>query len=151
MRSDTYTLRTEAVRENLIRFIRACPLGDTQVRISAGASERRSQAQNDRMWAMLSEVARQVQWHGQWLTAADWKEMVTAALKQQRVVPGIEGGFVVLGSRTSRMTIREMQEVIDFVEYFGAQHNVRFKDPRADTPVPMASTGETAGASVSRT
>lgn len=146
--ADTYFLRTEHVRENLLRFIRACPLGNTKITISEPS--RRSAEQNAKMWAMLGEVARQVQWHGQWLSDADWKDMATAAIKRQRVVPGIDGGFVVLGSRTSQMNVRDMQEVIDFIEAFGAQHNVVFRDPRAETPVPSNSAGETPGASVSR-
>jgi hypothetical protein len=55
--------------------------------------------------------------------------MATAALKKQRVIPGIEGGFVVLGDSTSQMTIAEMGELMDFLEAFGAQHDVRFTAP----------------------
>jgi len=89
----------------------------------------RSSEQNARMWAMLTEIARQVDWHGQKLTPEDWKDMATAALKRQRVVPGIDGGFVVLGQRTSKMTIGEMSELMDFLEAFGAEHDVRFSAP----------------------
>lgn len=89
----------------------------------------RSSEQNARMWAMLTEIARQVEWHGQKLTAEDWKDMATAALKRQRVVPGIDGGFVVLGQRTSKMTVGEMAELMDFLEAFGAEHGVRFSAP----------------------
>lgn len=89
----------------------------------------RSSEQNARMWAMLTEIARQVDWHGQKLTAEDWKDMATAALKRQRVVPGIDGGFVVLGQRTSKMTVGEMAELMDFLEAFGAEHGVRFSAP----------------------
>ena len=91
--------------------------------------ETRSSEQNARMWAMLTEIARQVDWHGQKLTPEDWKDMATAALKRQRVVPGIDGGFVVLGQRTSKMTIGEMSELMDFLEAFGAEHDVRFSAP----------------------
>jgi hypothetical protein len=89
----------------------------------------RSSEQNARMWAMLTEISRQVPWHGQKLTAEDWKDMATAALKRQRVVPGIDGGFVVLGQRTSKMTVGEMAELMDFLEAFGAEHGVRFSAP----------------------
>ena len=87
-------------------------------------TETRSTAQNRLMWSALGDLARQVEWHGQHLTADDWKAMCTAALKRQRVVPGLDGGFVVLGKRTSRMTRPEMTELIDFVHAFGAQHGV---------------------------
>lgn len=89
----------------------------------------RSTQQNARMWAMLDEISQQVMWHGQKLTAEDWKDMATAALKRQRVVPGIDGGFVVLGQRTSKMTVGEMAELMDFLEAFGAEHGVRFSAP----------------------
>jgi hypothetical protein len=96
--------------------------------------ETRSQAQNRRLWAMLRDVARQVVWHGQKLTDTEWKDMATAALKRQKVVPGIDGGFVVLGSSTRRMTVAEMGELIDFLEAFGALHDVKFTAPKGMEP-----------------
>lgn len=83
------------------------------------------------MWAMLHDVSEQVVWHGQKLAPEDWKDMATAALKRQRVVPGLDGGFVVLGQRTSKMSKADMSELIDFLEAFGAQQGVRFTAPEA--------------------
>ena len=84
--------------------------------------------QNDLMWAILGELSQQVVWHGQKLTPDNWKDVLTAALKRQAVVPGIDGGFVVLGQRTSKMTVKEMNEVIELAYAFGAQNGVKFKD-----------------------
>lgn len=86
--------------------------------------ETRSDAQNSLMWSCLSDIAKQVDWHGQKLSADDWKDMATAALKRQRVVPGIDGGFVVLGQRTSRMTKAELSELVDFLHALGDQRGV---------------------------
>lgn len=86
--------------------------------------EKRSDAQSRLMWSSLGDLSRQVDWHGQKLEASDWKEMCTAALKKQRVVPGLEGGFVVLGASTRAMTKAEMTELIDFVHMVGANHGV---------------------------
>lgn len=86
--------------------------------------ETRSTAQNALLWARLTDIARDVDWHGQKLSTQDWKEMSTAAIKKQRVVPGIEGGFVVLGASTSKMTKQEMGELLDFLMAFGDQHGV---------------------------
>ena len=94
--------------------------------------ETRSSAQNARMWVLLQALADQVVWHGQKLTAAEWKDACTAALKRQRVVPGIEGGFVVLGTSTSSMTRTEMAELQDFIESFGAQQSVYFGEVLAE-------------------
>ena len=90
------------------------------------ATATRSTMQNARMWAMLTEVSEQVDWYGKKLTPDEWKTMATAALRRQRVVPGIEGGFVVLGESTKIMTKAELSELIDFIDAFGAQHGVKF-------------------------
>ena len=87
----------------------------------------RTIAQNDLMWSLLGEISKQLVWHGQNLTPENWKDVLTAALKRQAVVPGIDGGFVVLGQRTSKMTVKEMNEVIEMAYAFGAQNGVEFK------------------------
>jgi hypothetical protein len=92
---------------------------------------KRNLSQNALMWTLLSDVAEQVEWHGQKLSPENWKDMCSAALKAQRVVPGIDGGFVVLGARTSRMTKSEMSEMIEFIYAFGAQHGVTFDEVAA--------------------
>ena len=56
----------------------------------------------------------------------------TAALKRQDVVPGIDGGFVVLGKETSKMTIAEMGELMTLMEAFGAEKGVRFSAVEGD-------------------
>lgn len=84
--------------------------------------------QNDLMWALLTEISNQVVWHGQKLTPDNWKDVLTAALKRQSVVPGIDGGFVVLGQRTSKMSVKELNEVIDLAYAFGAQNGVVFNE-----------------------
>ena len=62
----------------------------------------RSTEQNARMWAMLTDVSRQVDWYGRKLKPEEWKHVFSASLKKQDVVPGLDGGFVVLGLSTSR-------------------------------------------------
>jgi hypothetical protein len=91
--------------------------------------ETRSLMQNARLWAMLTDISRQVDWYGRRLTAEEWKHVFTAALSKQDVVPGIDGGFVVLGKSTSKMTKPEMAELQTLIEAFGADKGVRFTAP----------------------
>lgn len=83
--------------------------------------------QNARMWAMLTDVSKQVDWHGQHLSPEDWKHVFSAGLHQQRAVPGIDGGFVVLGQSTRRMSKEQLSELMELIEAFGAQHEVTFE------------------------
>ncbi|NBW22231.1 MAG: recombination protein NinB [Caulobacteraceae bacterium] len=87
----------------------------------------RSLEQNRMMWANLEDIAQQVVWYGVKLTKDEWKDVLTAALKKQKVVPGIEGGFVVIGARTSKMTVPEMTELIELSTAFGTQQGVKFR------------------------
>lgn len=89
----------------------------------------RTLEQNAKLWAVLADVSEQVNWHGQKLTPEDWKHVFSAALNQQRVVPNIDStGFVVLGQSTSKMTVRQMADMIELINAFGAERNVNFKE-----------------------
>lgn len=96
--------------------------------------ETRSLEQNARMWAMLTDVSRQVVWYGRKLTPEDWKHVFTASMTKQEVVPGIDGGFVVLGKSTSQMTRAEMSELQELMQAFGAQQGVKFTAPEFIDP-----------------
>ena len=91
--------------------------------------ETRTLAQNSRLWAMLTDVSQQVVWHGRKLLPEEWKWVFTAALKKQDAVPGLDGGFVILGQSTSKMTRREMSDLQTLIEAFGAERDVRFTAP----------------------
>jgi hypothetical protein len=95
------------------------------------AKPTRTLEQNSRLWALLTDVSRQVQWPVdgklQFLSPDEWKTIFTAAHeKHQRVAQGIEGGFVMLGSSTSKMSIGDMIDLQTIIEGFGAEHGVRW-------------------------
>lgn len=89
---------------------------------------RRSVSQNSMMWALLGDISDQVEWHGQRLSKKDWKWIFTAAIRKQRMVPGIEGGMVYLGEPTSGMSKQQMTDMIDMMLAFGNDHNVVWSD-----------------------
>lgn len=94
----------------------------------------RSMLQNDKMWAMLTDVSNQVAWpvNGVMtkLPPEDWKSIITASIEtENRMAMGINGGVVMLGKSTSKMTIKEMIDVIDFLHAFGAERSVRWTAP----------------------
>lgn len=103
--------------------------GDTRLTLEI-RPEKRSDAQNRRLWAMLADIAAQIEWHGKKLGAEDWKAIFTASLRSMNVVPNLDNtGFVVLGQSTSRMTKAEMCELQTLMEAFGADKGVKFRAP----------------------
>jgi len=121
----TYKLVSDSVKAHCIEQIRAAPFGKVVVIQNAA----RSLEQNARMWAMLTDISRQVDWYGNKLTPDEWKDVFSASLKRQKVVPGIDGGFVVCGQRTSKMTVAEHSDLMTLMEAFGAEHGVKFSAP----------------------
>jgi hypothetical protein len=102
------------------------------LRVTVG-EPKRSHEQNDRMWAMLTDVSEQLEWpidgKTQRLSPEEWKDVLTAALKrEQRVAMGIDGGFVILGQRTSKMTKRELSDLMELIAAFGAEQRVVFHE-----------------------
>lgn len=106
---------------------------------SAGALElivrpvksKRSLEQNALMWALLTDVSEQIEWEVDGrltkLAPDDWKDLFTAAHRREmRVARGIEGGIVLLGARTSRMTVQQMTELVELIFAFGSERGVRW-------------------------
>lgn len=82
---------------------------------------------------MLHDVSQQVLWHGNRYDEADWKDIFTAFWlkmkdKKQRSAPGIEGGVVMFGVRTSKMRKASMTELIEIMFWFGSERNVKWSD-----------------------
>ena len=96
---------------------------------------RRSLPQNARMWAMLTDVSRQLPWHGVKLPPDDWKLIFLDALKREvRTVPALDGrGFVNLGRSSSDLTKEEMADLMELIAAFGAEHGVVFSDPALES------------------
>lgn len=122
----TFTLRSAADRARAMKVITAAPPG-TRIEVKAA---KRSIPQNDRMWAMLTEIAQQLPWHGVKIRPDDYKLLFLDALKRERrMMPNLEGtGFVDLGRSSSDLTKDEMSDLIELIFAFGAKHGVTFHD-----------------------
>ena len=125
----TLILTRPQVRDRAVKWCQSAPPG-TRVEFKA---PKRTLPQNARFWAMLSDVARQLPWHGLKLSAEDWKLIFLDALKREvRMVPNIDGnGFVNLGRSSSDLSKAEMGELMELISAFGARHGVVFHEQEA--------------------
>ncbi len=119
-------LNSRMARERVARWVMNAPL-NTRVEMK---EPKRSLPQNDRMWAMLTDVSRQVSHHGVKLSPDDWKLVFLDALgRELRMVPNLDGtGFVNLGRSSSDLSKAEMTDLIELIFAYGAQHGVVFLD-----------------------
>lgn len=121
------TARTEMLRIDSI-VSSALQGGDVEV-VLRRPKKGRSLDQNRRLWAVLGDISKQVEWYGRYLPSEAWKDVFTAALEKQDVVPGITEGFVMIGGRTSKMTKQRFADLLTLIDAFGAEHGVKWSDP----------------------
>lgn len=88
----------------------------------------RTEAQNKRLHAICGDIARQKEWAGQRWDRETWKRILIAAVYGQKVVPGLDGGVVVLNASSSRMTVGQLSEVIAFAEAWAVQQGIQLSD-----------------------
>ena len=116
-----------SIEEMVLKGLKAGPVVLTLGR------QKRSLDQNSKLWPMLTDISKQVQWmidgRTDFLSPEDWKDILTAGLdKNQRVAPGIDGGFVMLGKRTSKMNKKQFSELIEFIYWFGSDRGVQWSE-----------------------
>lgn len=121
----TFILAHVEARSRALEAVRHAPDGYwVQIR-----APKRSDVANRRMWAMLHDIAEQHLWYGVKLSAEEFKHIFSAGLHKAKVVPGLDGGFVVLGQSTSNMSQSEISDMMMLMEVFGAEKGIKFKEP----------------------
>lgn len=120
------TLSGRVDRDRAVKWVEQAPAG-TRVIFK---ESKRSTDQNSKLWAMLTEVATQLEWDGKRLTPDDWKLLFLDALnREMRLVPNIDGtGYVNLGRSSSNLSKSEFSDLLELIHEFGARHNVKFAD-----------------------
>lgn len=143
MKPAKITIRSERDRNQAARWLDHCPFGYTIL----FKPPTRSLMSNARMWAMLDDVAEQKEWAGRKWPSEAWKDLFSASLRGQEMVPNLDGnGFIAFGSRTSEFSPEEMSDMITLIEAWGAEQGVQFTDQIQESPT----AGERAGTADSK-
>lgn len=92
---------------------------------------KRSIPQNDRMWAMLTDIARQAKHLGKKYTTDQWKVLFMHACGNEvQFLPALDGqGFIPWGNRSSDLSKGEMTDLIEFMFAWGAENGIVWSDP----------------------
>lgn len=98
---------------------------------------RRTLDQNAKLWPMLTDVSKQVEWvkdgYPCYMKPEEWKDLFTASLRKQSMAPGIDGGMVVLGLHTSTLNKRQFADLIEIIYAFGSERGVEWSEPSKQT------------------
>lgn len=120
------TLRSAGDRSRAHSWIEKAPK-NTRVEFKA---EKRSLPQNDRMWAMLTDIAIQKHHNGRRYTPDQWKVLFMHACgREVQFLPALDGStFIPWGQSSSDLSKDEMTALIDFMHAWGAENGVTFND-----------------------
>lgn len=87
---------------------------------------RRTLSQNDRLWAMLSDVAMSKPL-GRMHTPEEWKCIFMSACGWDvAFLPGLDGRFLPYGYRSSKLTKKQMTDLQDFIAAWGDENGVKW-------------------------
>jgi NinB protein len=120
------TLKSPSDRERVARWAAGCAQG-TRVEFKA---PKRSLPQNDRMWAMLTDIAHQKEHSGRKYTPDQWKVLFMHACgREVQFIPALDGStFIPWGQSSSDLSKAEMTDLIEFMFAWGAENGVVFQD-----------------------
>lgn len=122
--SQTVILRGDVQRAFAHALIEKAPV-DAVVKISAA---KRSDDQNAKMWAMLSDVSR-AKPEGRMHTPEVWKCLFMNAMGYETAFEmGLDNRPFPVGFRSSQLTKAQMSDLIELIYSYGAQHNVKWSE-----------------------
>lgn len=98
--------------------------------------EKRSDAQNRLLHALLSDISKQKEWAGAKRDVDTWKRLLTAAWLRSRgehieMLPALDGnGIDIVFRRTSQLTKAECSELSEFITAWAITNEVKIQEPR---------------------
>lgn len=90
----------------------------------------RSLEQNAKLHSVIQEIARKIEWAGKKQDIETWKRLLTAAWLRARgepieMLPALDGhGVDIVFRHTSKLTIKEMSEFLEYVLYWAAEQGI---------------------------
>lgn len=118
------TLGNQLSRDRAKMLIDRAPMGF----VARIAEPKRTQEQNDKMWAMLTDISVQKPM-GRRHTPDDWKAIFMNACGWEcQFIEGLDGRPFPQGFRSSQLTKSQMSKLIEFMLAFGAEHQIRWTD-----------------------
>ena len=124
-----FILAHELARKNAMQAVLEAPTGYA-VEIKP---KNRTLDQNAKIHALIQEISRKVIWAGKAQEVETWKRLLTAAWLRARgepveMLPAIDGyGVDVVFRPTSKLTVEEMSEFIEYVQAWAIEQGIQIE------------------------
>lgn len=81
------------------------------------------------MWCLLHDISKQVQHNGKHHSPETWKQLAMHALGHEVVFQmGLNEEVFPVGFRSSRLTVRQMADLIEWLYAYGAEQGVKWSE-----------------------
>ena len=122
--TQTVWLRGEHQRRLAHQLIDKAPI-NAVVKISP---EQRSLDQNNKMWAMISDVSRQKP-EGRLHVPEVWKAIFMAACGHEvQFENGLDNKPFPIGFRSSNLSKTQMVDLIEYMYFYGSKHDIKWSE-----------------------
>ena len=127
------TITGEVARKAICRHVMTADEGY----IVTIAEPSRNLEQNAKLHAVLSDIAKQVDYHGKRRSVEFWKGVFVsgwqiATGEKPEIVPGLEGEFINIRESTTTLSIRRMASLIEYISAWCAMSEVKLNDQIKD-------------------
>jgi hypothetical protein len=124
--AQTVIIRGQSQRDLAKRLIDAAPI-DAIVSVKEAT---RNEDQNALMWVLLSDISR-AKPNGRRHTPDMWKALMMKACGHHvQFLEGLDGEPFPIGFRSSRLTVKQMADLITFILSYGDENGVAWSQQR---------------------
>lgn len=125
-------ITSQAERDKATRWAQGVSIG-TRIEFK---EPKRTLPQNDRFWAMLTDIAEAMKERGREYDPDQWKVIFMAAYGHEvKFLPSLDQKtFIPVGHSSSDLSVREMSDLMEFMSAWAAENDVPLNDHKtADT------------------
>ena len=119
------TIRNEGDRAKVMGWLKGCAYG-YRVQVE---EPKRTDVQNNRLWAMLGDIAKAGTINGKRYNPDQWKCVFMKAMGEDtEFLPTLDGNsFFPTGFRSSRLSVRQMADMQTFMEAWAAENMIQLR------------------------
>lgn len=125
-------ITSQAERDKATRWAQGVSVG-TRIEFK---EPKRTLPQNDRFWAMLTDIAEAMKERGREYAPDQWKVIFMAAYGHEvKFLPSLDQkSFIPVGHSSSDLGVREMSDLMEFMSAWAAENGIALNDHKTPDP-----------------
>ena len=133
MRKQVFFIKEASTANNILKSVyeAARERFKSGVVVITLSDETRTIEQNEKLWPMLTDLSKQVNYYGKLRSTAAWKDIATVMLQGENVemVPDYDNTtMIAIGLSTSGMGKKKFSDLIECLYVIGSRYGVKWSE-----------------------